>query len=286
LLQNVTGLNEAILQARSNSLLISLSAMGFLFLALLVIVRRADQLVTARSDELAHAYHDLQTAEMARDDMTDMIVHDLRSPLTAVEISLQMLRKGTFNNELNRTRLLNNAYNSLQRAVSLINDMLGVAKLEEGKLTLSRAPLDVKCLLQERAAFYTVQAESEQKSIEVLAADALPQPQADKEIMTRVLDNLIGKSLKYVKRGGHIRLQALPENNHIQIAVIDDGQGISPRDAERIFDKFAQADNDASRRGTGLGLTFCRLAVEAHGGKIWVESAINQGSTFFFTLPL
>ena len=285
-LQEVSGLNEAILQARGSSLAIALTAMGVLFLALLGIVRRADHLITARADELNQAYGNLQAAEAVRDDLTDMIVHDLRSPLTAVEMSLHLLRKTSNQSESIRTRLITSGLNSLQRAINLINDMLDVARLEEGKPALSLTAVNMTELLQERAAFYRTQAEAEHKSIEVNVAGELACPQADQEMMARVLDNLISNALKYVGRGGHIKLCAHQNQSTIQTEINDDGEGISPANAERIFDKFVQGEGGSVRRGTGLGLAFCRLVVEAHGGKIWVESELGRGSTFFFTLPL
>jgi signal transduction histidine kinase len=262
--------------------------MVILFLALLVIVRRGDQLITARNDELATAYTQLQAAEAMRDDLTDMIVHDLRSPLTAVEISIQLLNKPSFNNEANRNRLFTNAQSSLHRAIRLINDMLDVAKLEEGRLELTPTLVDMKQLLQERASFYAIQSESERKQIELLLPDQPLTLRADPEIITRVLDNLVSNAFKYVRRDGRVQLIACLQNNHLQVGVADDGEGISPENAQRIFDKFVQVKDESSntRRGTGLGLTFCRLAVEAHGGRIWVESELGQGSTFYFTLPL
>jgi signal transduction histidine kinase len=106
--------------------------------------------------------------------------------------------------------------------------------------------------------------------------------------MHRVLDNLISNALKYTHKGGQITLQAQNSNGAIHIKIADDGDGISADNLQRIFDKYIQVDNEngGARRGTGLGLTFCKLAVEAHGGRIWVESKEGQGSNFYFTLPL
>ena len=286
--QEVSGLNESVLQARRSGLIITLSAMSVLFLILLSIVRRADQLITARSDELAHAYANIQAAEAMRDDLTDMIVHDLRSPLTAVEISLQLLRKPTLTNKETRDRLSTNAHNSLHRAISLINDMLKVAKLEEGKLDLSPTSIEVNKFLQTRADYYKIQAEAEDKQIEIALLNKPVTVQADEELITRVLDNLVSNAFKYIRRGACVQIATCSQNNHLKISVTDEGEGISPENAQRIFDKFVQVSDNSNhvRRGTGLGLAFCRLAVEAHGGKIWVESDLGQGSTFYFTLPL
>jgi signal transduction histidine kinase len=288
--QEVSGLNEAVLQARRLGLLIAAISTGALFVALLGIVRRADRFITTRTNELAQAYADLQQAEATRDELTDMIVHDLRSPLTAVDMNLQLLTQLASDPSADetRTRYTVNARNSLKRTINLINDMLDVAKLEAGKLRLSTAPLDIKTLLADRAAFYAIQAEAGNKYIEVVAPDNLPQAQADENLMHRVLDNLISNALKYTHKGGQITLQAQNSNGAIHIKIADDGDGISADNLQRIFDKYIQVDNEngGARRGTGLGLTFCKLAVEAHGGRIWVESKEGQGSNFYFTLPL
>lgn len=168
------------------------------------------------------------------------------------------------------------------------NRLASESKLEEGKLDIAPTTVDIRQLLQERANFHSLQSELEQKMIEVRLPDQPLILEADPDIITRVLDNLIGNALKYIRSGGHIQLSACPQDGHLQIAVNDNGEGISPENASRIFDKFVQVKSESGevRRGTGLGLTFCHLAVEAHGGQIWVESQLGQGSTFYFTLPL
>ena len=286
--QEVAGLNESVLQARRNALFITLISMLLLFLALLSVVQRAERLIKTRNAELGQAYTDLQAAESIRDDLTDMIVHDLRSPLTAIEISLQLLLKPTRNTEKNRTRLLTNAHHSLQQAIGLINDILDVAKLEASQLNLSLATIEINHFLQEHLRLYSVYMEIEQKNVELIPLDEPLQLQADPKMLARVLDNLISNALKYIRSGGHVQVFAHRQNTFLQIAVADNGAGISPENASRIFDKFVQVKNEsgAVRRGTGLGLTFCRLTVEAHGGQIWVESELGKGSIFYFTLPL
>ncbi len=286
--QEVAGLNESVLQARRNSLFITFTSMTLLFLALLGLVRRAEQLITTRNNELAQAYADLQAAEAIRDDLTDMIVHDLRSPLTAIEISLQLLLKPTAHTEKNQNRLLTNAHHSLQQAIGLINDILDVAKLEASQLNLSLDTIEINQFLKDRLRLYSIYTESERKNILLVPLEQPLQLQADPKMLARVLDNLISNALKYIRAGGHVRVTAYRQTNSVQIAVADDGVGISPENASRIFDKFVQVKNEsgAVRRGTGLGLTFCRLTIEAHGGHIWVESELGKGSTFYFTLPL
>jgi signal transduction histidine kinase len=289
--QPMPGLRQAVVHARSTGLLIAALSMGLLFLALLVVVRRADHLITARNNELARAYADLRAAETMRDDLTDMIVHDLRSPLTAITANLDLLGRvaeDPAHQEI-RQRLWSNARHSAQRMIKMINDMLDLTKLEAHHMPLVTAPLAVSELLYERAQAHTSQAEVEEKHIAVSVPDNLPRPGADATLIGRVLDNLISNALKYTRPGGHVTLAAEQNGTALLLSVADDGEGIAQEYAERIFDKFFQVTAGADRpqrSGTGLGLAFCKLVVEAHGGRIWVEGRPGQGSKFIFTVPL
>lgn len=283
-------MTEMIVRARLSGLLIAGFALGALFLVLLVVVRRADRLITARSDELTAAYTNLQAAEALRDDLTDMIVHDLRSPLTAMRLSLDLLEKVLSDpeQEVFRQQLMKNAQGSVDQMLALINQMLDVAKLEAGQFKLSRQPLNLAHLLQEKARLYTPQATAGQKCLSVDVDAGLPPISADPDLIGRVMDNLISNALKYTLPDGQIRLGAQVEGTAVLVQVTDNGEGIAPEAAVHIFDKFYQvtgADGQPLRRGTGLGLSFCKLVVEAHNGRIWVDSQPGKGSTFSFTLP-
>ncbi|MCB8988752.1 MAG: hypothetical protein H6661_13510 [Ardenticatenaceae bacterium] len=284
-------MTEMIVRARLTGLLIASSALGALFLVLLVVVRRADRLITTRSDELAAAYANLQAAEALRDDLTDMVVHDLRTPLTSMRLSLDLLEKLLDAPEQAefRQRLIDNAQGSVEQMLVLINQMLDLAKLEAGQLNLSCQPLALPQLLQEKAQFYMPQAEASEKHIYVETQPDLPLISADPDLVGRVVDNLVGNALKYTRAGGRISLCAQASGTAVLVQVADDGEGIAPEAAARIFDKFYQvtdAEGQPLRRGTGLGLSFCKLVVEAHNGRIWVDSQPGQGSTFSFTLPI
>jgi signal transduction histidine kinase len=279
-----------VVEARLAGLLIAGLSMTALFFVLLGIVRRADRLITARSDELSRAYTDLRAAEAMRDDLTDMIVHDLRTPLTTVTVNLDLMARLADDptHQNTQRRFLSNARDSTKRIVGLINDLLDVSKLEAGQLHPMREWLSILDLLHERAAVFAIQAEAENKQIAVEAEAELPSALADPSLVSRELDNLISNALKYTSSGGHVRLSAARNGRMLRLSVNDDGEGIPAEYIERIFDKFVQVpdDNRSRRRGTGLGLTFCKLAVEAHGGQIWAKSTPGQGSAFFFTLPM
>jgi signal transduction histidine kinase len=171
----------------------------------------------------------------------------------------------------------------------LINDLLDVARLEGGRLQLARTPLAIRPLLQEQAALHAARAEAGEKAITVATPASLPAPAADPDLIGRVLDNLINNALKYTKQGGQIILRAGRADGALLVQVEDDGEGMAPEQAARVFDKFYQVKDGsgkARRGGAGLGLAFCKLVVEAHNGRIWAESEQGVGSTFSFTLPL
>jgi len=284
-------LTQALTLSRRSGVGLAALSLGGLFLALLVVVRRADQILSARARELERAYADLRRAEGLRDDLTSMIVHDLRNPLTAITANLDLIAKALNNPALADAppRFLANARAAGRRMTGMIDDLLNVSQFEAGGLRPAAAPLDLPALLAEKEPAYRSQAERDQKTITIHAAPELPAARGEAGLIGRVIDNLVNNALKYTEPGGHVEIAVEREDRALVVRVRDDGQGIPPEYHARIFEKFVQVTDAAGeplRKGTGLGLAFCRLAVEAHGGKIWVESAPGEGSTFFFTLPL
>lgn len=277
-----------VVEARLYALLIAGGAMGLLYALMLIVVHRADRLITARSDELAQAYANLQAAEAMRDDLTDMVIHDLRSPLTSINLGLDLMQKSRQNPERFEEMTVR-ARGSVQQMMQLVDQLLDVARLETGQLQIDSQPLHIEELLREKSVLFAAQAEAAGKYIAVEIAPDLPGVPADKELIGRVLDNLISNALKYTPPQGHVFLRALLHGRDLAVQIADDGEGIDAAAAARIFDKFYQVKDGSGkplRRGTGLGLTFCKLVVEAHHGRIWVDSTPGQGSTFSFTLPV
>ncbi len=284
-------LTQAVLFSRASGLLLAVFSLGGLFLALLLIVNRADQLIRNRTRELELAYADLRQAEGMRDDLTNMIVHDLRNPLTALTANLDLIGK-TMNNPAfpdAPPRFLAGARLAGQRMTGMIDDLLNVSKFEAGELRPALAPTYLPTLLADKVESYRSQAQKENKSITLNAPAEMPTVLADGNLIGRVVDNLLSNAFKYTDAGGTIAVEADSRGSQISVRVRDDGQGIPPEFVSKIFTKFVQVTqpNGAPlRKGTGLGLAFCRLAVEAHGGKINVDSAPGHGSTFAFTLPV
>ncbi|MCC6190772.1 MAG: sensor histidine kinase [Anaerolineales bacterium] len=290
-LREAPQLARSLALSRGTGLLLAAASLGGLFSALLAIVYRADRLIQSRTRELERAYANLRQAEGLRDDLTRMIVHDLRTPLTALTANLDLINK-TINNPAYRQappRFLAGARAAGQRMTGIIDDLLNVGKFEAGELRPVLAPIYLPTLIGEEADSYRSQAEKEEKRLAVRASADLPTVMADAALVGRVIDNLLSNAFKYTERGGCIEIQAEQRGQDIVVRVVDDGQGIPAQYHQHIFEKFVQvteANGTPLRKGTGLGLAFCRLAVEAHGGQIRVESLPGQGSIFFFNLPL
>jgi signal transduction histidine kinase len=225
--------------------------------------------------------------ERLKDDLMKMIVHDLKSPLTAVLATLEMTIDedfGTLSEE--QGRVLSDAYQRGVDALGLIDDLLELTRLEDSHLLLDLRPVDAGALLAEVAEAWRVRVEQQGASLSVEEVNRLT-IHADAHLLNRIFSNLIGNALRHAGRGVQIRLGARPaaDLDGVIFTVADDGVGISPAYHEVVFRKFSALSKPGRRATSGLGLTFCKLAVEAHGGRIWLESGDGEGSTFNFSLP-
>lgn len=231
---------------------------------------------------------ELKRSEQVRQAFTELMVHDLRNPLTVLLGVLDlilMLLGGSFTED--QRRLVENARRSGHLMLGLISDMLDLAKMEAGQLQLKPQPVDLQTLVRESAEQVRVYAEREELTLEIELADAMPRLEADRQLVERVLANLLSNAIKHTSSGGRINVTTRLDHGYAMVRVSDTGEGIPPEQIDRIFEKFGQVDQKGfQRQGTGLGLTFCKMAVEAHEGKIWVESTLGVGSVFIFTLPL
>jgi signal transduction histidine kinase len=175
--------------------------------------------------------------------------------------------------------------------LAMVNELLEISKLESGELRLHPELVEMRTLLEDTAARHAVLAAQCKIALEIAIAPDLPAVYVDVSLFTRVLNNLLDNALKFTPDRGHIRLWATldpaPSAHRILVGVSDTGPGIPLEAHSQIFEKFQQIESARGRRvGTGLGLPFCKLVVEAHAGRIWVESEPTKGSTFLMTLPL
>jgi PAS domain S-box-containing protein len=242
--------------------------------------------------------------EQLREDYTGMLVHDLRAPLTSIMNGVMMVRRGLGGPVTDQQQeLLKIAHQGSQTLLELINTMLDISKMEQGSMTLELKPLAPYAIVDQAIERLQGSAGAQRVQFEQRMAVGLPLIEADSEKIVRVLQNLIDNAIKFSPPKGVITLggcfydsrASLPadlplhppisEKDRLIIWVQDRGPGIPRAYYERIFEKFGQV-RGGKVRGTGLGLTFCKLAVEAHGGRIWVESEEGSGSVFAFALPL
>ena len=165
----------------------------------------------------------------------------------------------------------------------MINSLLDVSKFESGELQLHRSTCDLVALAREAVDLLAGMRGSRKVVVES-EVESLPAA-IDRDLISRVLQNLIGNALKFAPSDGQVIVRLARRDGRILVSVVDNGPGIAPEYHQRIFEKFGQVKDATKRVGTGLGLTFCRLAVEAHCGKIGVTSEIGKGSTFWFELP-
>jgi signal transduction histidine kinase len=220
-----------------------------------------------------------------REDLTSTMVHDLRNPATAVLGALELLDA----EELTGTQreIAGVARQGGQRLLNLINAILDVNRLESGQMPLEREPVRLDIIAAEVVEMEQVLARDKRLTLENCVTHHLPLVSADMELLRRVLQNLIGNAIKFTPAGGHITIEAQVDAasaQQVMISVKDNGPGIAPDLQARLFQKFVSGR--VRGRGSGLGLAFCRLVVEAHGGRIWVESSPGSGATFHFTLPV
>lgn len=250
---------------------------------------RHDQQLLRQLSSLIDENEQLMELERVRQETSDLIVHDLRSPLNNMYSVLNMLELVLPEDVLNANReLLDIAKLAYARMQDLVDSLLDVSKLQTGELALDLAPVSLPQLVDEVVAMASFAINQQRIEIQTAFPASLPLVTVDEDRIRRVLTNLIDNAVKYSPHDGRVRVEVSMAEGMVQVAVIDSGPGIPAIDRERIFERFAQVQRVGMRRtrGFGLGLAFCRLAVEAHGGRIWVEPGeADSGSRFVFTLP-
>jgi NtrC-family two-component system sensor histidine kinase KinB len=237
--------------------------------------------------------------EKMRDDLTRTLIHDLRNPLTTISTSLQFMEQLGGNYSPDQNFMIEIARSSSRKMLKLINTILDVSQLESGRMPLRYESVPLAMLVDEALRVQSPLASSKGVRLENSVPQSLPPAWADAKLIERVLQNLIDNAIRFTPLNGLVRVVAQqagdgatgPEEGgrsapvpQLQISVSNNGPGLAPEVQDRLFQKFVTGGEQGS--GTGLGLAFCKLAVEAHGGRIWVESEPDKITTFTFTLPL
>jgi signal transduction histidine kinase len=215
-----------------------------------------------------------------------MIFHDLRSPLGNIISSLAVMQSSISDKDEATLAVLSIASRSSRRASRLVESLLDLDRLESDKAVLTKEQASVGALIAEAVEEVHPTAEAKGQLLKMGIPAGLPLMEIDVDMIRRVLINLLDNAVKYSPGGGEIAISAKVKDGEMFVRVRDSGEGISAEDGEIIFDKFTRLDKQSKRKGLGLGLAFCRLAVEAHQGHIWVDSEKGKGSTFTFTLPV
>jgi two-component system, sensor histidine kinase and response regulator len=243
----------------------------------------------AATDALEQSFRKLRELEKVRDDLMKMIVHDLKTPLTSVLATLEMVLDGDFGTVTAEQRqALGDAEGKAEDLLALIEDLLEVARIEETTIVLDTIKIAPAALLAEVVHEWGHRFQQEGVSATVEVADDAPVFEADKALLKRVFSNLIQNAVTHSSHAVSLRLSARKDGDGVLFTVADNGPGIPPEYHEVIFRKFEQVklQNMPRVRSSGLGLSFCKLVADVHGGRIWVRSNEGQGSAFHLSLPL
>jgi two-component system phosphate regulon sensor histidine kinase PhoR len=228
----------------------------------------------------------LRRLEMVRRDFVSNVSHELRTPLASLKALVDTLSEGALEDPPAARRFLLRMENEFDNLTQMVQELLELSRIESGKVPLERQAIIPVELLTPAVERMQVQAERAGLKLRLACPTDLPPVSADPKRMEQVLVNLLHNAIKFTPPGGEIYVSASRASNSVVFMVHDTGVGIAPDALPRIFERFYKADRARSGGGTGLGLSIARHLVEAHGGKIWAESIVSQGSTFYFSLPL
>ena len=222
-----------------------------------------------------------------REDLTAMIYHDLRSPLSNIVSSLDMLGAILpIDNNPSLKSIYSIANRSTDRMQRLISSLLDINRLEAGQPITNRKAVDVKELVDNALLSVMPLVEGKQQTLDARVTERLPPIWVDEDMARRVLINILENGIKFTPGHGRLAIIVEPDLDWVRFGVQDSGPGIPMEARDKIFQKFVRLQTERYTKGLGLGLAFCRLAVEAHGGHIWVDGNPGEGSTFSFTFPI
>lgn len=228
----------------------------------------------------------LRRLEMVRRDFISNVSHELRTPLASLKALTETLQEGALEDPPAARRFLTRMDTEIDTLTQLVRELLELSRIESGKVPLQRKQISPCALVSPAVERMTVQAVRAGLTLHMDCPADLPPVLADPDRMEQVMVNLLHNAIKFTPPNGSITVSGRREGNQVVIWVKDTGVGIAPNDLQRIFERFYKADRARSGGGTGLGLSIARHMVEAHGGKIWAESTVGKGSTFYFSLPV
>ncbi len=231
--------------------------------------------------------NDITERKRLENEFISLVSHELRTPMTSTIGALDLLNSAQLGTLSDRGKqILQVAIRNTERLIRLVNDILDLERMKSGKIAIEPVQCDLQSLLVQ--ATETMQAMAEKAQVKLLLEDCTVSMRLDPDRILQTLTNLLSNAIKFSEPGGTVKLTANIDGDRCQIEVADTGRGIPADKLQSIFERFQQVDASDSRSkgGTGLGLAICRHIVERHNGKIWVQSVLGQGSTFYVSLPL
>ncbi|MGB7022715.1 MAG: ATP-binding protein [Candidatus Acidiferrales bacterium] len=235
-----------------------------------------------------HEITDLRRIEQVRKDFVANVSHELRTPLTAIQGFAETLLTGALEDQQNNRHFVEIIRNHAARLSRLTDDLLKLSRIEAGKLDMDFQAVDLEVLIGAAVESARGAAKKNRLSLAVASVKGIPPILGDASLLREVMRNLLDNAIQYTPAGGSINVSAVSRQGFMVITVADTGIGIPQADQVRIFERFYRVDAARSREvgGTGLGLAIAKHIVEAHGGQIWVESTVAEGSQFHFSLPV
>ena len=239
--------------------------------------------------ELEDKSRELEAASRHKSEFLANMSHELRTPLNAIIGFSEVLGERMFG-ELNdkQAEYIQDIQSSGRHLLALINDILDLSKVEAGRMELELSRFDLPAAIGGAVILVRERATRHGLAIDVSVDETLGAFVGDERKIRQVLLNLLSNAVKFTPEGGRVAVRAVPADGAVEVSVSDTGIGIAPEDQEAIFQEFRQVGTDYARKreGTGLGLALARRFVDLHGGRLWVKSVVDQGSTFTFTLPV
>ena len=234
----------------------------------------------------------LEELQKVKEGLTHMIIHDLRNPLTAISTYLQLAVMESSNSTQGQNPKISRCLHFCAELDRLIQNLLDINKMEEKRMQLQLENTDLETLINDVSDHFRADADERAIALSFFKEDQIPSVPIDNGLMQRVFANLLNNALRHTPKDGKIQITIdfAPDKKHLLVAVRDNGLGLPPEYHQKIFDKFEQVRLKSEKSvvgSSGLGLTFCKMAVEAHGGKIWVESeGEGKGCAFFVSIPI
>ncbi len=239
----------------------------------------------ALSIENSHLYNESQKAITSREEILAIVSHDLKSPLTTIKLIGETLQLLDSPDKKTCDSFAKKISKSVKQMQVLIGDLLDFAKIQSGSFSVSKQSENLLDALRETTESVQAQAEANHQTLVMDFAADLPKVTIDLPRIVQVISNLLSNAIKFTPASGTIKISAVVLKSDILVSVSDTGPGIAPENLTKIFDRFWQVDS-AKHKGSGLGLSIAKGIIQAHGGKIWAESELQKGTTFYFTLPI